>query len=213
MRAIVVITSCSLLFACAPVEGDGVSRTETRTVDEPFEAVAVEGRVRVEVIAGAPRPLTVTTDGNLLEHLATVVEDDALQVRPATGIEPTIPPEVSLGVASLASASARETGTVVLAHRVAAQRFGVAASDGATAQAGGTCEVLRAIASDHGSIQARSLVCADGRVDAQGGARVEVTVTGTVEVHLSGESEVVVHGNPTEVRRFITDDSTLTIVP
>ncbi|MCB9597641.1 MAG: DUF2807 domain-containing protein [Sandaracinaceae bacterium] len=203
---------CALFVGCAPVAGDGVSLTETRDVGD-FDGVAVEGALRVEVITGDPRALTVTTDANLMELVETVVEDHALQVRPAEWIEPTIPVEVSLGAATLDFLSARQTGSVALAHRVAAQRFGVAASDGATAQAGGTCEVLRAVASDHGSIQATSLVCADGRVDAQEGARIEVTVTGHLEVRASGESVVVIHGNPTEVERFVTDDSTLELVP
>ncbi len=211
MRALLAL--CALpLVACAPIEGDGVPQTETREVTD-FDGVGVEGGLRLEVIVGLGQPLTVTTDANLLEHVETVVEDRALLVRPRVDIAPAVPPELALGAPSLAFVSARETGSVALAHRVAAQRFGAAASDGATTQAGGTCEVLRAIASDHGSINARSLVCASGRIDAQVGARVEVTVTGTVEVHASGESEVVVHGNPTLVGRFVTDGSTVTILP
>lgn len=201
-----------LLAACAPIAGNGVPETETRDVDG-FDGVGVEGGLRVEVVVGLGEPLTVTTDANLLEHVHTEVADDALNIHPDPAIEPTIPVELHLGVPSLDFVSARETGSVALAHRVAAQRFGVAASEGATTQAGGTCELLRAIASDQGSINAASLVCANGRIDAQSGARVEVTVTGTVEVHAAGESEVVIHGNPTLVGHYVTDDSVVTVLP
>ncbi|MCA9608460.1 MAG: DUF2807 domain-containing protein [Myxococcales bacterium] len=206
------LAAALLLAACAPIAGDGVAETETRDVSG-FDGIGIEGGLRVETVVGVGEPLTVTTDANLLEHVETLVADGALNIRPTEAIEPTVPVEVRLGVPSLDFLSARETGSVALAHRVAAQRFGLAASDGATAQAGGTCEVLRAIASDHASINAASLVCADGRIDAQEGARVEVTITGTVEVHIEGESEVVVHGSPTVVGRYVTDDSTLTVVP
>jgi len=201
-----------LVAGCAATLGDGVEASEMREV-EAFDGVHVQNGIRAEVIVGEQRVLDVRADSNLLELIETTTGGGSLSIFTSAAVEPVIPPEVSFGSSRLTFMTARETGTVGLAHRIVAERFGAAASNGAALQVGGACRTLDAIASDDGHLDAQSLRCDDVQVDAQGGSVVEVTALRRVEVHASGESTVIVRGNPSEVVEFLTDGSTLTIVP
>ncbi len=202
----------ALASGCAATAGDGIESMDTREV-APFLGLHVQNGIRTEVIVGEQRVLTVRADDNLLSLIETTVAGDALSIRATSPIAPVIPPEVSIGAERLEFISAREQGSVALAHRVVAERFGAAASDGAAVQVGGACRTLSAIASDGGHLDARSLLCDDVRVDARGGAVVEVTALRRAEVHASGQSVVIVRGNPGEVVRTLTDDAVLTLEP
>lgn len=199
-------------MGCAPIEGSGTSDTQTRQVDA-FEGVLTEEGLRVEVFVGRPRGVTITADDNLQERIRTDIEREALVIEPTDSIEPVTQPEITVGTGAggLAFGSARLSGSVLIAYGVQADEFRLGASDGAFAQAFGTCDRLTVIASDNANVSSPELVCGDVRIDAQGGSRIEVTANGVVEVNASGESEIVVHGSPTEVIRYLTDDSTLTL--
>lgn len=214
LRSITLLLCLGALAGCEPTVGNGTEARETRTVG-PFTGVLTQDSVRVEVIVGDLTGIGIVADANLLELglIQTEIQGDTLFVGAVSDIDPVVPPEVTIGTSALDFISAREQGTAALAHRVAAQRFGAAASDGAYLQVGGTCETLTAIASEHAHLDLRALRCEDARIDVQGGSLVEITATGHVEVNASGESSVRISGNPTQVDRYLTDDSTLELVP
>ena len=202
-----------LLVACDPVEGSGTLASETRQIDAEFDGVIVENGVRADVVAGRTQRITLTADDNILPLVWTRVEDRSLNVEPSTGVEPITPIELAVDTDSVAFVSAREPGSVIVAYGVQAGRFGIAASDGAYAQADGRCDTLTAIASDHAVLFAPELDCGDVVIHSQGGSVVEIRATGRVEVNASGESEIIVHGSPTEIIEFLTDNSTITRMP
>lgn len=210
-HALLALTA--LLAACDPVVGSGTMATETRQIDHDFDGVIVEGGVRADVVAGRIQRVTLTADDNLLPLIWTRVEDRSLNVEPSEAVEPMTPIELSVDTSTVAFVSAREPGSVIVAYGVEADRLGIAASNGAYAQADGRCATLTAIASDSAALFAPELDCVDAVVHAQGGARVTIRASGRVEVNASGESEVVIHGSPVEIVEYLTDGSSITRMP
>ncbi|HJL16351.1 MAG TPA: DUF2807 domain-containing protein [Sandaracinaceae bacterium LLY-WYZ-13_1] len=192
------------LGACAPAEGSGVERDEARAVPA-FDGVHVADGIRAEVRADGVQELRVVTDDDLWELITTTVDDGALRLRTEGPIEPTIGPTVTVGVEALAFLSARGDETSALAVGVDADRFGVAASDGAAVEAEGRCDRLVLVASGEGRAALSSLACRTVSVDVQGGAEVAVSATERVEIRASGGSVIRVTGGATIDEVFVED--------
>lgn len=222
-RILLIATLAATSAACSATAGDGTERTDPLTIvdedDQPFEGapvvrgVSVHDGLRVEVaVAAGPSDVTLTTDANLFGSIEGQLDDEGvLTIEVTGGIEPTIPPTVRITTSAIDFVAARDEDTSALVTDVAAERFGLAASEGADVEVTGTCDELVIVASNDAAARASALACARGRIDAQGGSTVDAQLTESVSVAASGGSTIRVTGMPTDVEEALTDGSTLTV--
>ncbi|MGE0788610.1 MAG: DUF2807 domain-containing protein [Sandaracinaceae bacterium] len=221
-RACVIVIVIALgASACTAVEGSGTpGAAPLRVVDRedgPLDALpeirglAVEGPFHVEAtIADAVPTAVVEGDDNLLSRIEGQIDEHGyLTIRPREAIFPTLPLVVRIEARALEFVTAREEGSSARVSGIVADRFGLSASVGADVTADGTCATLTLVASGDAHADASALTCTDASIDAQGSARVEARVTGTLSVTASGESAVVVSGEPNRVDRSLSDRATL----
>lgn len=220
MRTTLIILAL-ILVGCAATQGSDTAATRSLGAVGAFTGVHTRDGIRVVIEVGVRRDVSIRADDNFIDDdlIAVEIRDEgcvdgewcALDIFARVPIAPMVVPVVTIGVPSLDFVSAEGDSTEACVTGVAAGRFGVAASDGASVTVEGTCTELVAIASGDASLDGDALDCIDARIDAQGGSEVHATVTGRLEVRASGESVIHIHGPPSEVVEILTDSSVLTI--
>jgi hypothetical protein len=158
------------------VAGSGRVASETRPVGE-FNAIAVNGTLRLDVRqAGTPR-LQVQGEDNLLPLLETKVEGGRLLIRPKRGVEfrPRQPIVVTVDAVTLKALSAAGNNQVnVSGLKTPALALDLSGSGGA---------VLRDLTTESLSID----LAGSGDVDVDGSARrLEVSIAGSGDLRATG---------------------------
>ncbi len=173
---LLILTSCR---SSSGVAGDGVSKTETRTVGA-FTAVEASTAVQVTVTHGAAGPLTVTADTNLLPLLETEVRGGTLTVRFTSDVRPTLA-KITVSAPHLTSVHGAAAAQL-RAEGLDEDALAVEASSGADVHVDGKAKSLGAQASSGASLDASGLSVPAVTVHASSGAKVRLgdadTVTG-----------------------------------
>jgi hypothetical protein len=214
-----LIASLCVAAGCAATEGNGVSLTETRQIVAPFDGLVVRGGLQVEVVLALDLAnvgaVTVTSDSNIVPKIETVVVRGLLEV--TTGnIAPTIPTLIEVQVADLASVSAADEGSVVVANIINRNgdgipgTFAVALSEGALGEFSGTCTTLQVIVSGSSALAATDLICQRGTFDVLDGGLVVSHITESAFVRASGPSIIRLTGSPS-VESYVSDEVTLVV--
>jgi hypothetical protein len=211
--ASLIVILCS---GCNVTVGSGVARRETRQL-AAFSSLEVSGDLRARVAAGAPSPVTITADDNLLPLLLTELVGGRLVAgwRWDASVQPRIPPTLELQTPVLAGARASgdssieaTTGAVdrFNAHSSGAARITVRMLEAghATVQASGDSSVeidgraaaLEVTASGSAETGLRFLDAGDVTALGSGDAQLEVRAASAIAGVLSGASRLRVWGHP-----------------
>src|SRR3990172_4209690 len=89
---LVVLPGCQWGIGSSSVHGNGVLRTEERSVSA-FDSVKMSGRGTVIFTQGAEHKLVVEAEDSLMPYLETYGENHTLVIQPKQGIDiiPTMP--------------------------------------------------------------------------------------------------------------------------
>jgi len=225
LAAVTVATLLLGIPACfvETVVGSGRAETEEREVDA-FTALDSTSFLAVDIGIGETQSVSVTCDDNLLEYLITDVREGTLHIEQhIVGEEEntyvSLKPSVDCGVELTATSMIRvessgagdvqgdgifnDLGQIVSSG---AGAIGLATIDIAelsieltgvgAVEVSGTTSHLIVENSGSGGLKAKALTAQDADVTTSGVGTVEVTVTGCLNVTLSGVGDVVAAGSP-----------------
>lgn len=202
-----------LSSACGAEEGNGLIVTEDVQVRD-FSKVKVTDGLSVEIVVG-PRRVTVTTDENLLDSFEFDVDGNTLKVdRGGRAIQPTVA-SISVSTPVLeglevtdrsqvnAQATQAEEWRLVVTDRsnvfvtgISATRLFVDARDESRADATGQARDIDIDCHQNSVVNADGVSAGRAKLDVSGGSLVNVNATSEIEISTSGNSRIIVSGNP-----------------
>jgi hypothetical protein len=184
-----------LLAACGPEEGSGVMRSEDFQVDE-FTKVRVSEGLTVEVMTGARR-VNVTADDNLIDSFKFDVDGKTLKVsRDGGRVQPTFA-RIVISTPTLERLDA-VNGSNITASEISATTFEIDARDESRIFATGLARDLDIDCHGQSVVDTGALNAGKAKVDVSGQSLVTVSATSELEIDASGNSRVIVFGNPTQ---------------
>jgi hypothetical protein len=183
------------------VPGSGIAETEIREVGI-FDGIKFKGEGRLEVTVGAPTPLEITADDNLLALLTTEVTGEMLVIEPTERIDPITTITIKVGAESVASLNvAGACETVITGIDSEAFKFGAAGAVKATLS--GQSRELFVSTTGGAEITAHELVARSVTVSITGAGDMTVHATETLDVGITGAGNVRYAGAPTVSKRLI----------
>jgi len=199
-----------LFYANYGTRGSGISLTEVRDV-EPFQRVTLEGYGLLNISIGEVPGVSVTTDDNLVEFVATTVNQGGLLIRPVKPLNPKVDLVIDIVVPELTHIELAGAARLnLIDYQGKSLDIEIAGACGAVA----TGQVDRLILELAGACRAR-MKALESRV-----AVVEVAGTGSAVVFASesldaeaaGIASITCHGNPTQVKKEADGISRVTVV-
>lgn len=163
-------------------EGNGVAAAETRSV-AAFEGAVARDGLALELSARGTAgdvSLSITGDANLLPLVETVVTGGYLIVRAKEPFSSNLGLVVRGEAPGLLRIGADAGGGAVATDVNVAGIFESAVAGGGRVVVSGNAGRFDALASDGGALDARNLTAAEVRINASGGAVVEICATNTL---------------------------------
>jgi hypothetical protein len=196
LAAVAIVVGCSR----PGVIGDGVIKTETRTVTD-FSKLEVEGGYRIEWASGKPA-LSISADENLLPLISTVVSGDMLRIDSTGSITATIGITIILTSSALADVNLTG-GNTFIAGPVSGQNLKLESTGASDFTVSGSVTNLDATLTGAGKLKAKSLQTASTTLSLTGAGEAEVTATETLKVSITGAGSVTYSGHPKSVEKNI----------
>jgi hypothetical protein len=212
-RFFVIMCALVGIVACEPsVLGSGVKQTKSFTVPS-FKRVNAGGEWKVLVHEGGTQQVSISTDDNLLQHIALVVKDDELsigakeRINPRTGLEiairvPTLDKLFLFGKARGQVSFGHSGGSVEVAGKARCTVNGrkgkleVEARGAARLKMAGAADTLTIKSSGASWIDAAKLVARVADISGSDATRATVRVVDRLKLDMSGAASIDYLGNP-----------------
>ncbi len=216
IRVVVLLLASLQLPACSGegqtgIAGSGVKRVDSRRL-APFSVIRLYGAGQLEVTVGAPTPLVVETDDNLIDRIETVVTDGTLRIEVLDNVHPRAGLTYRAGVRDLAAVHVSGTGKAWV-NGQAGGALVLDVSGAGAIRASGTASRLDTTIAGAGTIDASDLVADDVRVVIAGSGDARVHAEKTLAVSISGIGAVTYSGDAEVVERNVAGVATLKQVP
>jgi len=208
-------------WAINGVKGSGQEVTQTREIAD-FTALDVGGMYEVELVAGQSPSLVISGDDNIVPLVSTTVHNGKLTITSEGRIRPKLALKLNITVPNIErvhSSGASElqirqvnndklfietsgAGSVVLEAET--KHLTIETSGAGSIKARGVAETFVVETSGAGDVQAKDLRASNVKVSVSGAGDVEVFARQTLDVHVSGASDVSYYGNPKTVNKHVS---------
>jgi len=183
------------------IMGNGHIETDTRTVTD-FSEIEANGGFQIEWHSGAPS-LSITTDQNLLSHIATENVDHRLRLHSQGNIWSTH--GIKVAISSSQREGAKLTGAARLtAGQLSGHSFAVESTGAAKIQLDGNVDDLVTDMTGASKLDADSLRVKTATISSTGASHAEVNVSESLKVSITGAGKVVYSGNPANVEKHVS---------
>lgn len=181
------------------IRGNGDIVTETRVVGQ-FSLLRITGSRSTIVYGDEDGPIQITGDSNILENIVSYVDGDRLVItsRENTSLNPTGRVEIEIPSTRLNTVRVSGSNRVEL-RNIDRKSFAIRGSGSTVIEANGYADVLEIRMSGSSRIEAPNLVSETAAIRTSGSSKAVVNVSGKLESRSSGSSEIIVHGNPSEI--------------
>ena len=179
------------------VVGSGSRASEKREVSD-FSGINVGGVFQVEATAGKDFSVEIEADDNLLALIKTEVRGNTLRLETKEKISSKNPIIVRLTAPNLENIDVSSASKVSLSN-VSNENLIIDASGASKITVSGESANLVINASGASKIAAESLRAESAAVDASGASNVEIFAVKELKTDVSGASNVIYQGNPTNL--------------
>lgn len=194
--------ACALLLsAChavsgggGGVQGDGVAKTESREVPT-FDAIELDGTVRLELTTGPLDRLSITGDENVLPLVSTTVSGGKLVVRETKDAQLKTPLVVTVRAPSVGRIDVNGAATV-RASGLTGTKFVLASRGASNAELSGQVDRVEIEMGGAGRVRASGLQSKEAQVGLSGAGSVEVNASEKLKADVSGVGSVRYRGSP-----------------
>lgn len=186
-------------FAQQTIRGNGDIVTETRDVGH-FTELRITGSRSTIVYGDEDGPIRITGDSNILDNIVSYVDGDRLVITSEenTSLNPTRRLEIEIPSTSLNAVRVSGSNRIEL-RNIDRESFSIRGSGSTAIEANGYADQLDIRMSGGSRISASNLVSESAAIRTSGSSKAEVNVSGKLESRSSGSSEIIVHGNPSEI--------------
>lgn len=181
------------------ITGNGDIITETRDVGH-FTELRITGSRSAVVYGDEDGPIRLTGDSNILENTLSYVEGNRLVItsKENTSMNPSQRVEIEIPSTHLNFVRVSGSNRVIL-RGINQERFGIRGSGSTRVEADGYADILEIRMSGSSRIEAPDLISESASIRTSGSSKAVVNVAGKLESRSSGSSEILVHGNPSEI--------------
>ena len=181
------------------ISGNGDIVTETRDVGY-FTELRVTGARSTVVYGDVDGPIRLTGDSNILENTVSYIDGDRLVItsKRSVSMNPTQRVEIEIPSTRLNAVRVSGSNRIVL-NNIEQNTFAIRGSGSTRVEANGYADILDIRMSGSSQIDAPDLISESAAIRTSGSSKAVVNVSGKLESRSSGSSEIVVHGNPTEI--------------
>lgn len=186
-------------FAQQTIRGDGDIVTETRDVGQ-FSELRITGSRSTIVYGDEDGPIRITGESNILDNIVSYVDGDRLVItsKENTSLNPTKRVEIEIPSTGLNAVRVSGSNRVEL-RNIDRESFTIRGSGSTVIEADGVADKLKIRMSGSSRIEAPNLISETATIRTSGSSKAEVNVSGKLESRSSGSSEIIVHGNPSEI--------------
>lgn len=177
------------------VQGDGVAKTETREIPA-FDAIEVDGTVKLDLATGPLDKLTISGDENLLPLISTTVTGTKLVIHETKAVHSKTPLVVSVHAPAVTRIDASGIAGVI-ATGLRGPSFTFTSSGVTHAELTGQVDSVDIESRGTGEVQAAGLAAKQAHVTLSGAGSVEVNATDKLKADVSGVGSVKYRGAPT----------------
>ena len=187
---------CDTMRASDALAGSGVSKTETRPIQE-VDAVEFAIAGRLEITVGELQPVEITADDNILPLLATEVNNRTLVIKARKSVQPKVPIVIKVTVPDMKRVSCTGAGRITLAG-VSNEQLRLELSGAADMVASGktgalTIDLAGAATVAAVELQARAVdvnLTGTGVATVHAAEKLDVTITGAGTVRYAGDPKI-----------------------
>jgi len=193
VAAMAFLASCDVKSVVGVV-GDGVEKTESRTVTE-FTALDVSGAFTVEWSKGEPS-ISVTSDENLIPLIKTEVSGNKLRIYSEGSV--TTQKTMKVMVASHTVNEVESTGANHFsAHGLNSDALTLTATGASSFDVAGSAGSLTVKLTGASSLKAQELAAKTADVSLEGACNADLAVSEKLKADVGGASSLHYSGNPT----------------
>ena len=201
-KAAALLAASLLVAACGAsqitpgaLNGSGVEKTESRSVDAFDSVVVAVPGARVELASGFPQTLSVSADDNLLSNLQATVSGGVLTLSSARSFSTKLGTRFGITAATVKSVTISNAAAVDVMN-VKTDTFSIRAETAAMVGAQGITRHLDLSLGTAAKVNASRLQAAEASVSLRLGSIAEVFVTDAITGSVEGGSTLTLGGAP-----------------
>lgn len=203
----VIRSPLSFVFG-SKIVGSGNMITENRNIED-FKGVKVSGILSVEVTQSEKTSVVVEADDNIAQTIRTEVRNGVLSVWSDKKFKSEN--KVTVRVSSPSIESLETSGIAQINFESAnVESLDLDSSGASNISVSGTAKSARLNMSGASNIQALKLNTESVRVNGSGASSAEISVSESINAHLSGASDLSYKGNPSEIEKHVSGGADLT---
>jgi hypothetical protein len=184
-----LLTACSVKLDIGSVTGSGVEKISTRQT-AAFSRVDLKGSMRVTIVVGQPRSVTVRGDDNLIGEIRTRVEGETLAISNRHSYRSKIGLTVAIRVPTLTAVELSGSGTIDV-QDVKGASFAVDLSGSGDIAVTGEATRIDLSISGSGKAKLNGLEAHEVRADLSGSGDIEASgKTDQLDISVPGSGDV-----------------------
>jgi len=189
---LLVATGCH--YHMSEISGSGKRALQKREVPS-FSSISTQGAFDLEVICQKPVSLEIEGDDNILPLITTEVSNNVLYIRNTQGYSVREPISLRVSVSNLEALTVSGAGKINVSG-VKNDKFELDSSGAPTIRVSGDTKVVDIDTSGAAKIDTHKLRASQAVVDSKGVSRIDLAVSDTLSVTISGPSHVTYEGDP-----------------
>jgi len=180
------------------IQGSGNIVIQERSVSG-YDSISFSAAGELNITKGAAESLTITTDDNLMEYIATSVENNVLKIgfREGVSLEPSDTITFDVVVIELNGIVFSGAGTVHADALSVAGTFDLTVSGVADCTIAGQADTQNILISGTCTYEASALESTSAMVNLSGVGNLTLWVSGSLDVTITGVGDVYYYGSPT----------------
>jgi hypothetical protein len=201
MRKLVLLLTIVLLVATgchyhmsSEISGSGKRVLQKREVPS-FSSISTQGAFDIEVICQKPVGLEIEGDDNILPLITTEVSNNVLYIRNTQGYSVREPVSLRVSVPNVDALTVSGAGKINISG-VKNEKFELDSSGDPTIRVSGDTKVVDIDTTGAAKIDTHKLRASQAVVDSKGVSRIDLAVSDTLSVTISGPSHVTYEGDP-----------------
>jgi hypothetical protein len=183
------------------VQGSGVSKTETRTVDA-FHAIRLDGAADVTVTIGEQTKVTVTGDDNIVPLIDAKVSGDELVIGSHDSYSTHIGVKIAIVTPSLDAFELNGSGNVSI-KGLSGDTFAARIRGSGDLTAEGTVNSVKGSIAGSGDLKLGDLKAKSADVSIAGSGDATVNAEDSIAASIAGSGDIRYKGNPSKVQSSV----------
>ncbi len=194
LGTVLSLTMITMAFAETPIEGNGNSTKESRTL-APFDSVRVQIGADVTITIGKTGPLTIEAEENILPLIETTIEKGKLVISSARSFSSTKPIKITGSAPNITGIELLGSGDINVTA-LSSDSLAIDLNGSGNVIATGKSTKLKVDLKGSGNVQCYGLAADAVTVEIKGSGNAEVAAESTLIANVIGSGDCNYKGSP-----------------